>query len=81
VAVGLHVLNAHTRHHFDATPGFAAIFQSEEDFVLDCHVPRIVVLAGLDHGTRSDTASPPPFISIVSKSAGWDMISRLPLAF
>src|SRR5690242_8775307 len=48
-AVELYVLDIAAGHDLDTAPGVAAVFESEEDLVLDLQVPRVVVFAGLDH--------------------------------
>ena len=46
------MLDGHARHDLDATLSIAAVFELEQDLVLDLHVPCKVVLAGLDHRAR-----------------------------
>ena len=50
-AVELDVLHAAALVYLDAPP--TGLLQSLQDLVLDLGVPRIVILAGLQHGTRS----------------------------
>src|SRR5262249_1440726 len=59
-AVDLQVLDGRARYNLDAASGVAAGFQSDKDLVLDLHIPRVVVFAGLDHGTRRRHAVTPP---------------------
>ena len=66
-AIELDMLDIAAGNDLDAALGAAACFQPHEDLVLDLQVPGVVVFAGLNHGARRRTASPPPFISIVSK--------------
>ena len=51
-AVELNVFDPAAPQDVDAALGIAAVFQFDEDLVLDLHVPGIVVLAGLDHRAR-----------------------------
>src|SRR6516162_5869604 len=51
-AVELDVLDIRALYQLDAAFRAAAAFQSGEDLILDLHVPRKVVFAGLKHRAR-----------------------------
>ena len=49
--VDLNMLDRHSGYDLDAALGVDTAFKFEEDLVLDLRIPRIIVVAGLDHGT------------------------------
>src|SRR5262249_6247296 len=51
-AVDLDVLDPAALHDLSASFGVAGVFEFDKDFVLDLHIPGIVVLAGLNHRAR-----------------------------
>jgi hypothetical protein len=59
-AVELNVFDPAAPQDVDAALGTAAVFQFEEDLVLDLHVPGIVVVAGLDHRAPPTPRRPRP---------------------
>jgi hypothetical protein len=46
------MLDRHARYDLDAALCIGVVFQFEKYLVLDLRVPRIVLIAGLDHGAR-----------------------------
>src|SRR5262244_620991 len=80
--IDLYVLDRPAWHNLDAAPGIAAVFQPEKDFVLDLHVPRIVVLAGLDHGARRRHGITAALhLDGIEMRPVWHVIERIALAF
>src|SRR6516165_6721426 len=51
-AVDFDVFDPATRHDVNAALGAAAAFESDENLVLDLHVPGVVVFAGLNYRAR-----------------------------
>ena len=51
-AVDLDVFDVAARRDLGPAPGLAAILEPDQDFVLDLHIPGVIVFAGLGDGAR-----------------------------